>query len=54
MSQLLLKSINTVCLTLVLLSLVACESEKPTESKAEIRPVRAQQIQLKKLSKPTI
>ena len=53
MSQLLLKSINTVCLTLVLLSLVACESEKPTESKAEIRPVRAQQIQLKKLSKPT-
>ena len=53
MSQSLLKSINTVCLTLALLSLVACESEKSTESKAEIRPVRAQQIQLKKLSKPT-
>jgi multidrug efflux system membrane fusion protein len=37
----------------MLFSLVACESPQPTEPKVEIRPVRAQQIQLKKLSKPS-
>ena len=53
MQKLLCQSIYITGIICILLTLVACESEKAAESKPEIRPVRAQQIQLKKLSKPT-
>lgn len=40
-------------LCIALLTLTACNSEQSVAQKPEIRPVRAQQIQIKKLSKPS-